>query len=314
MKNKTNYCSNCGKYGHQYKNCTEPIISLGIICFKYNIENDYFNQIKNYINKKYINIDNFNFENINNITRLNYFKNKIKFLLIRRKNTLNYIEFLRGKYEKNDINKLNYMFNLMTNEEINKIKNNDFDFLWNELWKKTSNLKIYQKEFRKSKNKFNYLKKNKILDDLTEIVSDFEVPEWGFPKGRRNNFEKNIDCALREFSEETNLDIDRNNILNNLDSIQENYTGTNGKNYKHIYYLSLCDNDTEVSISEENKNQNYEIGDIGWYSWHEAVSMIRPYYKTKIDLLNRVFLFSMNIYYNYIKNPLSKNINNNLLI
>ena len=25
------YCSNCGKYGHIYKKCKEPIISIGII-------------------------------------------------------------------------------------------------------------------------------------------------------------------------------------------------------------------------------------------------------------------------------------------
>ena len=27
------YCSNCGKHGHPYKNCREPITSFGIINF-----------------------------------------------------------------------------------------------------------------------------------------------------------------------------------------------------------------------------------------------------------------------------------------
>ena len=297
MKTNNNYCNNCGKYGHKYKDCSQSIISLGIICFKYDIPNLQSNKILNYIDNKYINIDDFNFENLNTITKINFFKNKIKFLLIRRKHTLNYIEFLRGKYNKNDLNKLNYMFNLMTNQEIKKIKNNTFEFLWNKLWNKTSKLKKYQKEFKQSQIKFNYLKKSGILKDLTSIISNYNVPEWGFPKGRRNNYEKNIDCALREFQEETNICINKNNILTNLDCIQEDYIGTNGLNYKHIYYLSLY-NDNQ-NIYKDNKIQNYEnheIGDIGWYTWEEALKLIRPYYKEKIDLLNKIFLFSMNIY------------------
>ena len=31
------YCGNCGKIGHIYRRCTEPIISLGIICININI-------------------------------------------------------------------------------------------------------------------------------------------------------------------------------------------------------------------------------------------------------------------------------------
>ena len=30
-------------------------------------------------------------------------------------------------------------------------------------------------------------------------------PEWGFPKGRRNLKERDRECAVREFSEETGL-------------------------------------------------------------------------------------------------------------
>ena len=33
MNLQKNTCLNCGKYGHQFKACDEPIISYGIICF-----------------------------------------------------------------------------------------------------------------------------------------------------------------------------------------------------------------------------------------------------------------------------------------
>ena len=35
INNQINYCSNCGKSGHIYKNCKNPIISYGIMLFKY---------------------------------------------------------------------------------------------------------------------------------------------------------------------------------------------------------------------------------------------------------------------------------------
>ena len=35
VKNIKTYCTNCGKYGHLTKYCKEPVISLGIILFKY---------------------------------------------------------------------------------------------------------------------------------------------------------------------------------------------------------------------------------------------------------------------------------------
>ena len=44
--------------------------------------------------------------------------------------------------------------------------------------------------------------------------SKFIEPEWGFPKGRRNNKEKDINCAIREFYEETNFDNQDYQILN----------------------------------------------------------------------------------------------------
>ena len=32
---KNYYCSNCGKYGHILKKCTESVTSLGVICAKF---------------------------------------------------------------------------------------------------------------------------------------------------------------------------------------------------------------------------------------------------------------------------------------
>jgi len=298
--NKNKYCSNCGKYGHTNKLCSEPITSIGILCFKILKDlNINYIDIEKYISKKYIKIDTFNFGHINNILKINYIKDKIKFLLIRRNNTLNFIEFVRGKYTKNDSEKLVSMFELMTQNEIDLIKNNNFDTIWNNLWKKTSNNKIYQKEYNKSKNKFNELKKSKKLEKLVKIKPLYESAEWEIPKGRRNNYESNIHCAKREFYEETNMNNNEYKILTNLHSIQEKYFGTNGIEYKHVYYLSIANSDNNIKNNFKTTN---EIGDIGWFTWEECTNLIRPYYKTKIELLNKIFLLIVNLIFEYNQN------------
>src|SRR6202012_5347638 len=43
---KNIYCGNCGKYGHTYKKCSEPITSLGIVNIKVDVENDIFTRTK----------------------------------------------------------------------------------------------------------------------------------------------------------------------------------------------------------------------------------------------------------------------------
>ncbi len=83
-------------------------------------------------------------------------------------------------------------------------------------------------------------------------------------------------------------------IFNNIDNIQEKYKGTNNLDYKHIYYLS-------IASSDENNNQNenidsYEISKIKWLTWSECINKIRPYYKNKIEIINNIFMFIMNLY------------------
>ena len=49
------YCGNCGKYGHIYKKCNQPIMSLGIICFKIIDEKIHYLLIKRKCSLNYVN-------------------------------------------------------------------------------------------------------------------------------------------------------------------------------------------------------------------------------------------------------------------
>lgn len=245
---KTIYCGNCGKKGHTYKFCKEPVISLGIVSYK--IENGI-----------------------------------IKYLLIRRKDTIGYVEFMRGKYSLNDIDYIKNLFSEMTKNEIYNINEYSFDILWNKLWLDQKS-KQYKNEYLKSKDKFNKIKNKGILDNIIKNIKYFwHETEWGFPKGRRNLRETDIKCAKREFYEETCIKEDNITIITNIKPIEEIFLGSNGVKYKHIYYIANCNNKIDVKIDTNNLQQKSEVSNIAWFSYEKALNIIRPYHQEKKKVL-----------------------------
>jgi len=286
-------CLNCNKVGHCYNKCNEPITSYGIICF--NIINKTNVDINNILYNQYIDIYDYNYKNINNIEYINKYYNDIKLLMIRRKHSLTYIEFIRGRYNTTDKEGIYKLFTLMSFEENNIIKNNTFDYLWDNLWTTTAHNKVYKKEYNISKNKFLNLKDNNFYDLLNNITTDFNEPEWCFPKGRRNLNEGNLDCAIREFKEETNLY--NTYLLTKIKSIEEIYKGTNSINYKNVYYFSYS-NKVDININKMLED-SYEVSDIRWMTINECLDKLRPYDDTKKSIIHSVYFFLVNLITNY---------------
>ena len=281
------------------KKCDEPITSLGIIAVKFDNMLIHNINFKKFLASKYLEIDNYNFSHIDNIDKLDIFKKNIKFLMIQRKHSLSYIEFLRGKYSLDNIENIQKLFKNMAPKEIKDISNLNFDNLWNSLWKKTSKSKAFQKEYKNSKDLFEKLIVLGELNKLLKIKPKYTSPEWGFPKGRRNLFEKNLNCAIREFEEETGIPSDKLNILNKINCVTEEYMGSNSLNYRHIYYLSYFDSNL---IKDEiiQDDSNYEVGKLGWFSWEEATELIRDYYTEKIKVVNQIYFLFLNLYLEYL--------------
>ena len=279
---KNFYCTNCNKKGHVYKNCLEPIISNGIISIyidNFNKEN--FDSLEKYISlnlypslrlKKNINFDIQNIKNQNS---------NIKFLMIQRKNSLGYLEFIRGRYDENNDQNINYIFEQMTQNEIQDILTKDFDFLWNDLWDENN---IKNKNYMTSRQKFYELKLNK-SEIINNLKPKYLYNEWGFPKGRRELYESDIICAIREFEEETNIKENMYNLLESCSKIKENLIGTNGINYLHNYFLAILSTDKINNIDSNNR----EIGNIKVMSYNECVDNIRPYHINKLKIINVLY-------------------------
>ena len=249
------YCNNCGKKGHTYNQCSKPITSIGLII----------------VTKVY---------------------NELKFLTICRKDSLGYIEFLRGKYNLYDKNYIQNLINEMTIKEKESLLTKEFSLLWKELWGKFTHNQ-YKQEEKNSCEKINQLINGvfdihtKKLFTLSQLIKNSKTnwiePEWGFPKGRRNYQENDILCALREFEEETGYSRKDIKIVNNLKPFQEIFTGSNYKSYKHKYFLGFIE-----TPKKKTKFQESEVSQLKWLSLEDCKKKIRPYNLERIDLINNI--------------------------
>ena len=241
-------CNNCGNYGHLFYNCRKPITSFGVLCYRFNSNN-----------------------------------NIIEYLLVQRKDSLGYVDFLRGKYNEKNLFQLKNIIKEMTKTEKENIINFSYSELWDKLWNK-----INEKYDTKNEEKFNFIKNNKM--DLFNVI--WEEPEWGFPKGRRNYKEKDLECALREFEEETGYSKKNLLLIKNLNSYDEIFTGSNLKSYKHKYFIAKMN----YEDTQELKFQKSEIGNMEWMSYEKCLEKIRDYNIEKKELitsLNELLLTSI---------------------
>lgn len=295
LKNKL-YCSNCNKCGHMFKNCNEPITSYGIILFNINkdetsnmhnkLTTKFHTTDENKMNRYFVKASGINFKNDGDMENFCKYKNEIKFLLIQRKRTLGYVEFVRGRYKVENIDGIIHLFKQMTPEEIKKIGTLSFEEIWNDLWAYNKNKSMYQNEFNQSKQKYDKLKLEdedkpylSLNDYVEKVKPKWTTPEWGFPKGRRDIQEDNLTCGMREFYEETGFN--DYVLLNVLNPMEEQLIGTNGVSYKHVYYIASSDSCKPIELDSKNNLQNSEVGAIGWFTFDEAIKLFRNHHVEK---------------------------------
>lgn len=384
------YCNNCGKNGHMFHQCKSPITSYGIIAFR---------------------------EHPESFAR--------EYLMICRKDTLGFVDFMRGKYSIYNKEYISNMIKQMTNDEKMRLITDSFSKLWDDLWgtvastsassrcqyiftglsggdfrtiptaeqercniavqdPRPDNVKFlqrnqsefisevdgverltgpirvntrtlpegrcesvgvriltaqepqasegvssqvntntnanieectrfmcdilpsvrkysgnmsdrdpYKAEEHTSKSKFESLKsgvytKNDYYN-LEELIRTTDCKwaeaEWGFPKGRRNYQEKDIDCAIREFCEETGYNMNKMIPLKNIQPFEEIFTGSNYKSYKHKYYVTYMKYEDTLSSRDL---QVSEVSESKWMSFKECDAAIRDYNVEKKRLLAAV--------------------------
>ena len=255
----TNICNNCGKHGHLFHQCKLPITSYGMIVFRKSAEG-------------------------------------LQFLMLRRKDSFGYIDFIRGKYSPYNIHQIQEIVNEMSLEEKHRLLNNSFEELWKNMWGVAS-ISQYKNEEVTSNNKMLIIKNGVTINDKTitlkEIIenstTNWSETEWEFPKGRRNIKERDLDCALREFEEETGISSYKITLIENLLPFEEIFIGTNHKSYKHNYFLAFMNENINENEEYLNNYQLTEVSKLEWKTFDKCLEAIRPYNLEKKNLITNIY-------------------------
>jgi 8-oxo-dGTP pyrophosphatase MutT (NUDIX family) len=245
-------CNNCGKTGHIFNQCRMPVTSYGIIAYC-KTESD------------------------------------IKFMMIRRKDSFGFIDFIRGKYSATNMYQIQKSVDEMSVGEKARILSEPFKKLWTDMWG-AANAPYFRNEERESAIKFEMIIAGENVGGITlrDIVArsktNWSETEWEFPKGRRDAKEKDVDCAQREFEEETGLSKTRMRIIENVSPYEETFIGTNHVSYKHKYFLGVM-SDESCPMTTFQKT---EVSKMEWKTMQECLECMRPYNLEKKRIISNI--------------------------
>jgi len=291
------YCNNCGKQGHLFHQCKIPITSFGIIAFR-------------------------KAPCVNPLS-----KSETEYLMIMRKDTLGYIDFMRGKYSLNNKEYILNMLHQMTRYEKERLLTLSFDELWRDIWGEEAIVSDqYKGEEIASKSRFYSL--------LNGVGGDMENSQFHTAEDEMDTCET-IGCDtdeptvnparqkydLKSLIEESNLvecweeaewgfpkgrrnyqekDYScavrefceetgySSNILCPFRNLMPFEEIFTGSNYKsYKHKYYIVYMNYEESL-KPRKLQACEVGASEWKTYEKCISCIRPYNKEKLRLLKDV--------------------------
>lgn len=286
------YCNNCGKLGHMFSYCKIPITSFGIILFRLNDAG-----IREY-------------------------------LMIRRKDTLGFIDFMRGKY--NIYNKC-YILNMlkqMTNSEKELLTTKSFTELWNTLWGEAGLSSYYKSEENLAREKFNSLKNGVFvnrpspqpqhyLEINTNNINNVENKEYQKPAQPLPDYTlESLIATSNEFEiwetaewgfpkgrrnyQEREFDCAVREMLEETGYSMDNCTiiknilpfeeNFTGSNYKSYKhkYFIMFMNLTNAKPSGDFSKT--EVSRVEWKTYDDVIKCIRPYNLEKLGIIKNVEL------------------------
>jgi len=260
MNMKEMYCNNCGEKGHVFRTCKDPVISCGILLLR-----GIYEPLKLPVDPKTVSV-----------------------LMVKRKDSMSYMEFIRGKYDPQDEAYTGRLIMNMTISEQKTIVEEEFDTLWTRLW--GSGRDSHSQEYVISKEKYTNLDRKRMV---SEFASPYKETEWGFPKGRRARGETDMECGIREFLEETNISRDCYELKD--EHFTETFRGTNNIEYRHIYFVALLKNSRGINLKQKlTPMQSKEVAAVDWKTLSECKSIIRPHYIERKALMTEVEKFVSN--------------------
>ena len=102
-----------------------------------------------------------------------------------------------------------------------------------------------------------------IIEDNRVLLVKHQKGHWGFPKGHVEENETEMETAIREVKEETNLDVE---IVDNKRYTEE-YITDKGNEKEVVYFYAK-------KIGGEIYSQEEEVSETKWFSFEDALQII----------------------------------------
>lgn len=215
-------------------------------------------------------------------------KEDILFIVAKRRYTYAYVEFLFRKNKREHQN----LIEDMTLKEIAQLITYKFERLWED----------FHLESFTSDSSFRKYAHELFLENIKryrpQLLRAIEVPRgkenkkviWEFPKGKRNSGETGLECALREFKEETG--IDTKDFVHIEDTFLENYVGDDDRTYSTILYPMFVKDYKDLRIHRKKSrysiSKDYISSEVKCVKWmtRDECSKVLPLSKMKfIDFI-----------------------------
>lgn len=199
--------------------------------------------------------------------RYNKDKRKWEMILVQRRVSYKFIDFVHFHYNPSDLQELLSLFNGMTLDEKLLIHSLDFAKIWYKIWLDTA---TKPKFFLKKKQKF---EQTWLVPDngatLRKLLSGtINTPlSWEIPKGRPNGKERFLLAAEREFGEETGVGRRFYKLVPDFQRVKK-YRVRNIQ-YTNIYFAALTKMNFQLSVRLSLESQTAEVNDVRWMTLDE---------------------------------------------
>lgn len=187
--------------------------------------------------------------------------NTPQILLINKRLTYSFVVFVHGKYNSRH-DEIMRLFDGMTVEEKLDVRSLSFQQMWYRVWLDSTKCRS---SYFLARNKFEATFLTDGGDKLRRMLSRSKCARlmWEIPKGRKTNkYESDIQCAVREFHEETGIDKAEYQIYPRVCS---DTFMSDGVQYKNIWFIAHGPH-VRAEIDFGLKDQIDEISDIRWMS------------------------------------------------
>ena len=207
------------------------------------------------------------------IVRHNNILSRYELLLVMRRTSYAFLDFVRGSYSKSNVMEL---FKNMTFHERALVSTMNFHQLW--YWAHFSNPPVMG--FKAGYDRYNtqYAKFRAMWsgcpDRLRSMLSECRTNKnlWEIPKGRANPREEPMVTAMRETLEETGI-TSRSYRTLDIDPYTVKFSDR-GKDYQYVFYIAAPTASFRMpSVDYRNKSQIREVVGMRWVSMDDVRKM-----------------------------------------